>query len=527
MEKNIKKLKIIFSILISIYLLLMLKILSISANEKLKEKANNQQSFKIKLTDRRANFFDRNLIQLTNKENCDKAMIFMEDLNEKTLNSLGVKIDKNKLEKLKKEKKPAIFQISKKNNNKNIIYYQDKKRYSSLKNTPSHILGYINKDNVGVCGLERQLNDFLNKNKAKIEIEFKTNRNGEILNKNAYNLKSTGNPTDGVVLTIDNNLQYVLNEYLNENIDSGAGLILNSKTGEILAIASVPDFSPDSIAKDLKNEKKPLINRALQKSPVGSIFKIVTAAAALENNLGNYSYRCDGFFKFSDTKYGCHNKKGHSTMDLKNAMKNSCNPYFISLGLKLQQNKIIDMANRMGFSRKIELAPNLFYDKATLPEIDCSKGELCNLSFGQGKLQASMLHIAQMLSVICNDGVGVAPQIIKGYIKNNNFSNEFKPVEFFCFKKEIADSLKEILNYSIQNTKADSSFTQVCGKSSTAQTGQFKSNKEILNTWFCSFSPKEKPEYILVLFKENGKFGMEDLGHLIKKINDFLFLNND
>ena len=523
MEKNIKKLFFVFLLTITLFCLLFLRIALIQTDETLKVKAKEQQTKTITLISNRANIYDTNLTKLTNTKKFLKALVFKDALNQKTLKEIGVSIDDVKLEELKKKDEPVIFIAKRKIKNKNILFFEDRERYTKNNNSPTHLIGYIDRDKEGVSGIEYFLNDYFKKNNYSVSLDFLTNRKKEILNKDSFCLNSKGNKKDGVVLTINSKLQYILNTALQKHIKSGAGLILNSKTGEILAITSVPSFNPYNIKKDLNNPEKPLYNRALQKSPVGSVFKIVTAACALENNISiNHSYCCKGFYELKDTKFKCHKITGHQTQDLKNAMKNSCNPYFIDLGLKLGAEKILSTTKKMGFTRKISLLDGLVCNESTLEDENMKKGDLANFSFGQGKLKASMLHIAQMLSIVCNEGVGVVPQILKGYVEEGNFKNSFKPIKFNALNKNVCTTLKDILRYSVEKTPADSFFIKSGGKSSTAQTGQFKNKKEILNTWFCSFVPFDSPNYILVILKEDGNFGMSDLGDVTNKINSYI-----
>ena len=526
MEKNIKKLLFVFLLTVTMFCLLFLRIALIQTNETLKVKAKEQQTKKITLISNRANIYDTNLNKLTNTKKILKAVVFKEALNQETLKEIGVLIDNEKLKELRKNE-PAIFVAKKKIKNKDILFFESTQRYTTNNNSPTHLIGYINKEGEGISGIEFFLNDYFKKNRYSVNLEFLTNIKKDILNKDDFCLNSKGNPNDGVVLTINSKLQYILNLALQKRIKTGSGIILNAKTGEILAIASVPSFNPYSIKKDLNNPEKPFFNRALQKSAVGSIFKIVTAACALENKIStNHSYCCKGYYELNDTKFKCHKIKGHGTLNLKDAMKNSCNPYFINLGLKLGPKKILNTTTKMGFTKKITLLDGLCCNESTLENENMRKGDLANFSFGQGKLKTSILHIAQMLSIVCNEGIGVVPQILKGYIKNDQFSNSFTPIKFNAIDKNVSNTLKEILNYSIEKTPADSFLVKSGGKSSTAQTGQFKNKKEILNTWFCSFSPFENPKYILVILKEDGVFGMSDLGDLTNKINSYVSLSS-
>ena len=528
MKKIIKsRIEYIFLWIVIIYLIIFLKIITIANDSNLKSKANNQQNYNITLVDKRADFYDCNFNKLTSNEKTYKALVFPTKTNINELQSLGCKLKTEKLQQLFKTNKPFVVDLAKTNRkNKNIVFFEDKKRYSSMPVAPTHIIGYVDKENNGISGLEYHLNDFLNKKKFKLNLNLFLNGKNQILNDDSLKFDSIGNPNDGVVLTIDSKIQFLLNRIGEIFIQKGAGVVLNAQNGEILAISSFPNFNPDTIAQYLNNSQTPLYNRTIHNYPLGSIFKIVTAAAALKKNIPiNYSVNCPGYFKLNDIKFKCHKLDGHSVLDMPSAMKQSCNPYFIDLGFKVGAKNILNMAQDMGFSMEIPLSDTFYCKPSVLPNMNMPDGELANFSFGQGKLKTSILHIAQMLSIICNDGVGLVPQIIKGYIKDNKFTASFKKTKFECLTKNNAQILKNMLISSISGSVADSFFINSGGKSGTAQTGQFKENKkEILNTWYCSFSPTANPKFIIVLLKEDGELASTDLGPAIKILNSYLSL---
>ena len=529
MEKIKKKLKIVLFIMFLISSFLMFRIFSINFNDELAVRADAMQHLKINIFKKRADFLDCNFNKLTNEKNIYKALVFPNKINLNEVVALNCKISQPLLLKKFQQNKPFLVEIEKEpeKNQEGIYFFKIEKRYDEGKTNPVHILGYLNKDEEGVAGLEYHLNDFLKKDCEKLDVLIPLNGKRNILEHENFKMIKTKDNKKAVVLTIDKNIQYILNKIGENYIKKGAGVVLNAKTGEILAISSFPLFNPNEIKNYLKDENKSLLNRALLNYNVGSIFKIVTAAAALKKNISpKYSYYCDGSFKLNDVTFKCHNLKGHQQQDMTQALKNSCNPYFINLGIKVNGQNMLNMAHNMGFSRNISLTDDLICPKAILPNKDIKKGELCNLSFGQGKLKASILHIAQMLTTISNEGKGVVPSLIKGYIKNNKFINQLNPTYFEAFDKKIALTLKEMLFKTIKETVAESFLTESGGKSSTAQTGNFDKTKkrEMLTTWFCSISPIKETKYITVLLKEDGKLGTKDLGPAIKLINSYLSL---
>ena len=531
METNknyIKKLFFIFFMILFIFILLLIRILLIANNYFYKNKAYAQQFYEIKIINSRANFYDSNLNKLTNEKKILKALVIPSKCDINNLSTLGCNIPTNKLSVLFKKNKPFTTTINKYDSSvKGVIFYYDILRYSNSAATPQHILGYVNKDNVGVCGLEKSLNEFLKYKSFVSSISFFINGKNKILNFDDFVLNSYGNPNDGIVLTINKNIQYILNSILQNYVLKGAGVVVNAKTGEILAISSLPSFNPNNISAEINNPNLPLFNRATQNFPLGSIFKIVTAASALKCGVSsNFSYCCSGCFNLSGTKFKCHNLKGHSNLNMPLALKASCNPYFINLGLKVGKSNILKTAKNFGFENKIKLSNGVYCKPSTLPKNNMKQGELCNFSFGQGKLNTSILHVAQMLSAVSCEGLASTPQIIKGHFVDNKFVETFKPLKFKALDEAVANKLKDMLRFSINNTKASSCFVSSGGKSSTAQTGQFKNKKEILNTWYCSFSnsSKNNNSFIVVLLKEDGQLGALDLGPAISLINSYLSL---
>ena len=514
--------------MISMFVLLIIRIFVIANNSFYRNKAKTQQFYEINLIDNRANFYDSNFNKLTNEQKILKAVVIPTKCDINILKNLGCNMPQNKLFSLFKKNKPFSVTLSRYDSSKKgLIYYYDFLRFSNSAAVPQHILGYVNNDNVGVCGLEKSFNEFLNSKSFVSSISFPVNGKYKILNFDNFVLDSKGNVDDGIVLTINKNMQYILNTVLHKYVFKGAGVIVNAKTGEILAISSLPVFNPNNISAELKNQNLTLFNRATKNFPLGSIFKIVTAAAALKCGISpNYSYSCSGCFKLYDTKFKCHNLKGHNSLNMPLALKTSCNPYFINLGLLVGKNNLLKTTINLGFKNSIKLSQGICCKPSILPNYDMKNGELCNFSFGQGKLNTSILHVAQMLSAIACEGWAATPQIVKGQFVDNKFTQTFKPLKFKALEKTVASSLNNMLKSAIKDSQAHSCFVSSGGKSSTAQTGRFKNKKEILNTWFCSFAniSKNNNKFVVVLLKEEGHLGVLDLGPAISLINSYLSL---
>lgn len=137
------------------------------------------------------------------------------------------------------------------------------------------------------------------------------------------------------------------------------------------------------------------------------------AAAALENEVElPENYCCEGFYRLGDHSYFCHERAGHGTLDLQQAMQLSCNPYFVELGQRTGAQALLRMAQRLGFGAGSQLAEGVNSSAGSLPTLaQATPGELANLSFGQGRLTATPVQVAVMLAAVANGGYAVQPTL--------------------------------------------------------------------------------------------------------------------
>ncbi|MBQ5884614.1 MAG: hypothetical protein IIW72_08805, partial [Clostridia bacterium] len=205
-------------------------------------------------------------------------------------------------------------------------------------------------------GIEKHYNSILAKASGSLTLKYHCDALGRVLNGEAVEVNNDNyNDNTGIVLTIDKAIQKILEEALiNYNIDVGGGVVLHADTSEILACASTPIIDRKNLDASLKNENSPFINRAFSGYAVGSVFKIVTAAAALENNNGSLIYECTGSITKSDNIFNCNKLDGHKEMDLENAITYSCNPYFIELACNVGSENLIETAKKLGFNKKTD-----------------------------------------------------------------------------------------------------------------------------------------------------------------------------
>ena len=297
--------------------------------------------------------------------------------------------------------------------------------------------------------------------------------------------------------TIDKDIERITYE-ASKTIQNGCAVVMDVKTSSILACITKPDTS--------------YINKVFEQYSVGSVFKIVVALCALENNIDFY-YNCVGKTTLGDSEFSCQKNKMHSFQSLEAALANSCNCYFVNLALKLGKEKLLKTARNLGFDEDINLYNGWKVNKSNLPtEYDLtSKGELALFGFGQGKLTVSPLHMCYALCTIANEGEKNDVKIIQ---KDNNNAQQI-------FDKTNCKKLINCLRYVVTDgtgRNAEGTDKRSAGKTATAQTGQFENGEELLNTWFAGVYPYDNPRFAIVVMCEKGRSGSEDCAPVFRQI---------
>ncbi len=402
-------------------------------------------------------------------------------------------------------------------------------RYSSS-DVAAHIIGYLDSEGNGVCGIEKAYEDVLDECSGSFGIRYVADANGKMLGGTEIEAVNSGYASaGGVVLTIDYEIQRVCENVMkNNNMQTGAVVVLDAETSEILAMASAPAFNRKNLTESLSDKNKPFFNRALGAYPVGSVFKPVVAAAALENGTDmNILCECDGNMQTSGVVFNCHKRTGHGVLDMTDAMAVSCNMYYIQLGLELGAEKIINMADSLGFGRKIQLCEGISASSGNLPAADDvdSSASLANLSFGQGELLATPLQLAAAYGAFVNGGYYSEPTLVRSVSQNDGSFSAFSEnrTGIKVITENVCEKIKNMLRNTVENGSgalADSMVGIVCGKTATAETGKTENGKKAVHTWFAgSFSNKGK-NYIIVVFRENGNSSSTDCAPVFRDIAD-------
>ena len=442
----------------------------------------------------------------------------------------------------------------------------------------SHILGYAYKisdteykekkdtynqnDIIGKTGVEALFEEYLKGKKGVKQIDMAVD--GTIT---AENIAEEAVAGSNVVLTIDSKLQKIAEDALKNNIEKiknggfgksydakgGSCVVMNVKTGEVLAMASYPDYNPQSFANGisneewqgyLQNESYPLLNKSIQSAyEPGSIFKMVTAIAGLESGNITLNERINDtgiYKKYGGAEWKCwyytDYHTGHGYLNVLGAIEKSCNYFFIETADRMGIETLDKYAKYFGLGTKtgIELPDETAGTLASKEYVASvgktwNPGDTLNASIGQGYNRFTPLQMTKYISMIANGGNKIDVSIVKT-IQNedgtevskeeiNNFVNkklglsDNSDEENITLNKEYLNAVKEGMK-SVTSGESGTAYVrfknfniEVGGKTGSAEAGQDKNGKDIVNAWFAAFAPYDDPEIAVVVMVENGGHG--------------------
>jgi penicillin-binding protein 2 len=350
-------------------------------------------------------------------------------------------------------------------------------------------------------------------------------------------------PGKQVTLTIDYDLQTVAEQSLGQR--PGAVVALDPRTGEVLAMVSRPTPDPNDFAVRIPKEEwrklnedplHPLLNRAIQAQLApGSVFKVITATAMLEDKIPpeNYTAFCPGYGTFFGRQFKCwvYGKSSHGTVDLHKAILASCDVFFYNVGLKLGIDRLSFYATKFGLGHKtgIDLPsekPGLMPSREWVERVFHRKwyeGEVISVSTGQGAVITTPLQLARTIGGIASGGVFKQPHMLKDA---QNIGEERFPISESTEQK-ITDAMYGVVNEpGGTGTQLKLTGIEMSGKSGTAQVIGYatrerlgKQKKFEDNAWFVGYAPKRNPEIVVaVLVQESGQHGGTASGPVARDI---------
>lgn len=465
--------------------------------------------------------YDRNMRPLTNAATKHIAVAVPSALNREQ--TVEYAIDKESFYEQFDRGEPFVFDCSDKAlESDGLTIFEVPVRYSEHQ-LAQHIIGYLS-DNSGADGIEFAYDDILRNSFPENSVSYKKDGMGRILIGDGKKVFRSSSYKTGVVLTLDSDIQKIC-EDCGKGIKTGAIVCADIKTGDILGLASFPDYDISDLESVMNDSRSPLINRALYSYSVGSIFKLVTAAAAIEEGYGGKVYDCRGSIDVEGKCFNCHKLDGHGLQDMTEAMTNSCNTYFIDLAKCLDIAKYRRMAEYLGFGKENYLCAGITGSGGVLPTEKqlLVPAERANFAFGQGKLSATPLQITQLTCAIANDGNMPILRLIKGLTADGEaLANEKDTRYSSAMSSDTAMELRKMMISAVrdnENSNARSKKMSVGAKTSTAQTGRLDENgEELCHAWITGFFPSRKPKYAVTVLIENGGYGNEAAAPAFREI---------
>ncbi len=406
------------------------------------------------------------------------------------------------------------------------------RRYGERTYAP-HLIGYLNADGSGAVGLESAYNALLQECSGELCVTYLVNAAGHLLaDTNPVVTNTLNNATAGVMLTIDRDIQQYVEQIALRDLQKGAVLIATADTAEVVASVSVPSFQPYNVASLLDHTDSPLMDRTLQNYNCGSVFKIVSAAAALEAGVPiSREYTCNGVCVINGVRFHCHNRLGHGALDMEEAFALSCNCYFIQLMQDVGAVGMYHTATALGFDRAVVPADNYKTARATVPsleELASSDAALANLSFGQGALLATPYHMIQMLTAVVNGGEMYRPTVVRGLMDENGTvkENTVTPSQT-AFSAATARDLRRLMVAAVgegaTGEKANPANGGAGGKTGTAESGWVTENGESVQNWFVGYYPAEQPRYLLAVLAEDSNTTKASAAEVFQVLCDGLY----
>ncbi|NLB79732.1 MAG: penicillin-binding protein 2 [Clostridiaceae bacterium] len=395
-----------------------------------------------------------------------------------------------------------------------------------------HILGYVDEKGAeGLAGIEKAYQNTL-KRGSGVYAGILADAGDGFMSDMGYRIwNSMGNERLNIQLTLDYHLQSIVERTMNRMVDKGSVVLLDILTGEILAISSRPNFDASNINPSLLDEGQPLFNRSLGAYTPGSIFKMITAAAALENDISpDITFDCPGYADLGGLIMKCtsYEDGGHGSINMAQAFARSCNSYFINLGMLVGRDSILNMAEKFGLGRNTGLEnEGIEESSGTLPSCigNASPAEIGNISIGQGEVLISPVQAANMASVIANGGILNNVTLIKAIVNDQGerIRNISIPTWSRVISKETASALQGMMLLTVQSGTgkwADiGGHGGSAGKTGSAETGWVKDNRNILHAWFTGYFPIDCPRYALCVFIEDGKSGSSSAAPIFAEIS--------
>lgn len=572
--KRISKKRLVLVLMLACILFLGLTFrtgyLQLIKGEWLSTKAIEQQTREIPIEPKRGTIYDRNMkelavsvtkytvwckpVEVKDKKSAATQVAEILDkeyediyklVNKKNMALVKIErwIDDDKATKIREAKIPGIWVA------------EDNQRYYPYGNFASYVLGHTSSDSQGIAGIEMQYDKYLKGQAGKLIVS--TDASGREIPRG---MEQYYEPVQGkgLVLTIDEVIQHytekaVQKAYEVNNAKRVTVVAMDPKTGDILSLASKPDYDPndprtpiypyyqeeldkysdkDKIQGYYKMWRNPVISDTYEP---GSTFKLITSSSGLEENVikENEKFTCTGGVTIKGQRIKCwRHYRPHGEQSFKEGVQNSCNPVFVEVGNRLGVSKLYDYIEGFGFMDKTNIdlpgeAKGILYNEKNVGPV-----ELATISFGQS-ISVTPIQLITAISSIANDGNRMEPRFVKAYTDNQgNVTEEIKPTKVKqVISEETSKKMMEIVESVVSQGSGKAAYIpgyRIGGKTGTAQKvidGRYAQGKYICS--FIGIAPTDDPQIVVLAIVDEptgvSAFGSTTAGPIVKEImNDAL-----
>lgn len=416
---------------------------------------------------------------------------------------------------------------------------EDIKRYYPYNDLASNLLGFCGDDNTGLYGIEERMNDILTGRIGKI-VTIKSSNGQAISDENEHYIPAENG--NNIYLTVDVAIQSIAEKYLEQAVkenkceDGGNIIIMNPQNGDILAMATYPDYNlnepfiventgyTEEEWEALDSTQRGVAYSELYKNRAvtgtyepGSTFKVIMSAIGLEENVvttdNTADFMCTGAYQVSDRSIACWASNPHNNLSLRGALCNSCNPAFMQLGQRIANqigiDRLYDYFDAFGLFDKVGTSFARAYKGQLHDPNSIGPVELATTSFGEN-FTISPLQLLAAISAVANDGVYVEPRIVKQIENPDTKSIEQAEVieKRQVVSKETADKVKNMMSSVVTDGTGRHARVEgytIGGKSGTSEPADGKEEEGYVAS-FVGISPIENTQVavLVVLYKPTG-----------------------
>ena len=505
-----RRLAAVYAALLAGFAVVLCRLYLAASNTGYAARAAGQSAVTLRLPARRGNFYDCDGLPLTGLDETWYALCLPGESSYVRLYDTATAAGQAELYQRRNAASPFLLEVTQDVASLGVYTYPAARRYCAVP-LCQHLIGYLDGEGRGVSGLEAALDEVLAGSGGQDTVTCTVTGQGRLVEGTGPVYTPAAFDGAGVQLTISRPIQRAAEAVAAETMTSGCILVLDVDTAQVRASVSLPGYDPDNIAASLDEAGSPLLDRTLAAYAVGSVFKPVLAAAALEAGLDGLTVECPGYTVVDGQVFRCASGTAHGTVDLAAALEKSCNGYFIRLGQELGAETVLEAARRLGFGQRVRVAGTLQGAAGVLPEAESltPAGQLANFSFGQGQLLATPLQVAAMMNAIAAGGVYRAPSFLLRTLDEATGETQESaslPAARQVFLASTAQRLQKLLAGVVAEgtgREAAPLYGDAAGKTGTAQTGQFTaSGEEKMNLWFAGFCPAGDPQYTVVVLQD-------------------------